>query len=117
RYGGSGLEGSVYSPDINFAAHLERAAPVDTVAISEDVYRVAGRFAELFELAGPYEGRQVYLFTGSQRPGAGARAWLAAHGLVGAGPVLGYAERPNQVEQARLLNAATTEGPARGGAV
>jgi class 3 adenylate cyclase len=109
QYRGSGLEGSVYSPDINFAAHLERAAPVDTVAISEDVYRVAGPFTELFELAGSYEGRQVYLFTGSPEPGAGTRAWLAAHGLAGAGPVFGYAERPNQVEKARLVKAATAE--------
>src|SRR5262249_3125833 len=109
KYRGVGLEGGIYSPDINFVAHLEKAAPVDTVGISEDVFRVAGRFADLFEPVGSYEGRSVYLLAGSRRPGDGARAWLATHGLAGAKPVLGYIERPNQLEKARMVKAAITE--------
>jgi class 3 adenylate cyclase len=109
RYRGVGLEGSIYSPDINFAAHLEKVAPPDTVLVSEDVYRVAGRYADMFELAGWYENRPVYLFAGSGRPGDAARAWLTTRGFAGGAPVLGYAERPSQIEKARMLKAATTE--------
>jgi class 3 adenylate cyclase len=108
-YRGEGQEGSIYSPDINLAAHLEKVAPVDTAAVSETVYRVAGKYAELLEPVGAYDDHRVYLFTGVTGPGSGARAWLAARGLAGGGQLFGYAERLSQQEKARLVNAATKE--------
>src|SRR5262249_17129 len=109
KYRGVGMEGGIYSPDINFVAHLEKAAPVDTVVISEDVFRVAGRFADLFQPVRSSQRHPLYLFGGSRRAGDGAGAWLAAHGLAGAKPVFGYIERPNQLEKARMVKAAITE--------
>jgi class 3 adenylate cyclase len=109
RYLGVGEEGSIYSPDINFTAHLERAAPPDTAVISADVYQVAGRFASMFEPVGTFEGRLVYVYTGPAGPGSGVRRWLSTHGLRGARPVFGYPERPHQIEKARLVRAAATE--------
>lgn len=109
QYRGIGLEGSIYSPDINFAAHLEKVAPVDTVTISADVHRVAGRDADLFELVGTHEGREVYVYASGGRPGDGVRAWLAGQGLTGGGSVFGYPQRPNQIEKARLVRAAINE--------
>jgi len=111
-YRGLGREGRMYSPDINFVAHLEKVAPVDTVTVSEDVYRVARDFADRFELAGTFEGRQVYVSPcgpGPRRPGDAHRVWLAAHGLAGGVPVFGFHERPSQLEKARLVRAAVRE--------
>jgi class 3 adenylate cyclase len=109
RYRGIGLEGSIYSPDINFAAHLEKVTPPDTVAISDEVYRVAGKFADLFELAGYHESRPVYLYAGSEREGDGARAWLTAHGFADGVSIVAYPQRPSQFQKARMVNAAMTE--------
>lgn len=60
RYIADGQQGSIHSSDINFAAHLEKATPVDTVAISEDVYRVAGDHADSYKFVGRFEDRNVY---------------------------------------------------------
>lgn len=109
RYLGEGLVGSIISSDINFVAHLEKATPSDTVAVSEDVYRVAGRFAELFERVGELERHVVYLYPGAERSGSAARVWLRARGLAGGVPVHGYPERPSQQEKSRLIQAATQE--------
>jgi hypothetical protein len=111
-YRGVGSEGRLYSSDINFVAHLEKAAPVDTVTVSEDVYRVARAYADRFERAGSFEGRDVYVSAcgpGQHRPGDAHRAWLATHGLDGAVPVFGFHERPSQREKARLVRAAVHE--------
>ncbi|WP_239153417.1 hypothetical protein [Virgisporangium aliadipatigenens] len=112
NYRGVGFEGRMYSPDINFVAHLEKVAPIDTVTVSEDVYQVAGDFAKRFERAGSFEGRDVYVAAtgpGPRRPGDADRAWLATHGLAGAVPIFGHHERPSQVEKARLVRAAVHE--------
>jgi len=109
HYLGEGLEGSIYSTDINFVAHLEKVTPPDTVAVSEEVRQVAGKYAEMFEPVGRFEGRQVYVYAPGAKPGDGARAWLAARGLSGAVPVHGYHERPSQLEKVRLINAAEYE--------
>jgi hypothetical protein len=51
----------IHSDDVNFAAHLEEATPRDCLAISEDVHKVAGSYADLFELVGSHAGRNIYL--------------------------------------------------------
>jgi class 3 adenylate cyclase len=107
RYRGPGSESAIYSPAINLAAHLERAAPPDTVAISADVYRVAGSDARDFQPVGPFEGTDVYVWqAGGGHP---ARPWLARHGLAGGVPVHAYPERPSQAEKARLVDAAAAD--------
>ncbi|MEU7934832.1 hypothetical protein [Micromonospora echinofusca] len=109
RYRGAGREGSIYSPDINFTAHLEKVTPSDTAAVSEDAFRVAGPHADRFEAVGEFEGRPIHLFAPAVRPGGAAAVWLAQRGLAGGVPVLGYPERPSQVEKARMVRAAETE--------
>jgi class 3 adenylate cyclase len=107
RYRGPGSESAIYGTAVNLAAHLERAAPPDTVAISADVHRVAGEHAEHFWPVGPFEDTDVYLWqVGGGDP---VRSWLGRHGLAGGVPVHAYPERPSQAEKARLVDAAMTE--------
>lgn len=109
RHAGPGGTGAIHSPDINLAAHLEKATPRDCVAVSEDVHRTAGPHAALFEEVGGHEGKQVFLMAADGRPGAARRAWLAARGLGGGSTVHTYPERPSSAEKARMLDAATGE--------
>ncbi|MBE1579822.1 adenylate/guanylate cyclase domain-containing protein [Amycolatopsis roodepoortensis] len=106
-YRGSDAHGSIRSPDINFAAHLEKGTPPDTVAISGEVYHVAGpKHTGKYRRVGSLEGREVYLLVGNGTERDVARSWIAAHGLHGNTRVFGYHERPSQHEKARLLNIA-----------
>ncbi|MCQ8190333.1 hypothetical protein [Streptomyces rugosispiralis] len=109
RHTGEGRTGTIHSPDINLAAHLEKATPPDCLAVSEDVYRTAGPYAELFAHVGSHEGKDVYLMAGDGGPGGAARAWLAGRGLADGAPVHAYPERPSPQEKARLLDAAAEE--------
>jgi class 3 adenylate cyclase len=109
RYRGEGLEGSIYSPDINFAAHLERAAPPDTALVSAEAQQIAGDFASALEPLGHFENRPVYLFAPGLPRAQASAVWLAARGLTGASPITGYHERPSQQDKARFISAAQTE--------
>ncbi|MDT3400587.1 hypothetical protein RKE29_28945 [Streptomyces sp. B1866] len=109
RYTGDGRTGTIHSPDINRGAHLERAAPRDCLAVSEDVYRTAGPHAGLFTAVGAYEGRGVYLMSADGGADRATRTWLAGQGLTGGVPVRAYPERPSPEEKVRLLDAATSD--------
>ncbi|MBL1098894.1 hypothetical protein JK363_19940 [Streptomyces sp. 205] len=109
RHSAEGRTGAIHSPDINLAAHLEKVTPPDCLAVSEDVYRTAGPFAELFAPVGSHEGKDVYLMAGDGGPGAAAKAWLAGRGLADGTPVYAYPERPSSHQKARLLDAASDE--------
>lgn len=109
RYRGAGLEGSIYSADINFAAHLERAAPPDTAAISDDVKQVAGDFGDQLQPVGTYQNRPVYLFAPGAKGAGARRRWLAAHGFAGAVAIQALHERPSQAEKVRLVASAEHE--------
>ncbi|MBA6436028.1 MULTISPECIES: hypothetical protein [Streptomyces] len=109
RHTGEGRTGTIHSPDINLAAHLEKATPPDCLAVSEDVYRTAGPYAELFAHVGSHEGKDVYLMAGDGGPDGAAKAWLAGRGLADGAPVQAYPERPSPQEKARLLDAAAEE--------
>jgi class 3 adenylate cyclase len=78
RYRGAGLEGTIYSPDINFVVHLERATPPDTAAMSAEVYQVSGDFAAWLEPVGTFEDRAVYLYAPDIRPGGAGSARTAS---------------------------------------
>ncbi|MFC9220069.1 aromatic ring-opening dioxygenase LigA [Streptomyces hygroscopicus] len=109
RHTGEGRTGTIHSPDINLAAHLEKATPADCLAVSEDVYRTAGPYAELFAHVGSHEGKDIYLMAGDGGPDGAAKAWLAGRGLADGAPVHAYPERPSPQEKARLLDAAAEE--------
>ncbi|MFV2086862.1 hypothetical protein [Micromonospora sp. LOL_021] len=109
RYRGQGEEGSIYSPDINFAAHLEKVTPPDSVAISDAVWQVAGRYSALFEEVGSYEGHRIHLLVSGGGAGHARRSWLCVNGLAAGTALHGYAERPSQQEKSRLVAAAEAE--------
>ncbi|AHH99701.1 hypothetical protein GCM10010174_17230 [Kutzneria viridogrisea] len=101
-----GDTGSVHSPEIDFAAHLEEASPPDCLAISDAVYRVAGALAEGFEAVGGFEGRPVHLLS-TGPAGEARRAWLTTSGLAQGTLVHAYPERPSQQQKARLVDTAS----------
>lgn len=109
RYTADGRTGTIHSPVINLAAHLEELTPPDCLAISEAVHQVAGPHAESFEPVGEHEGSQVYLMTPSGSPRDARRAWLASVGLAGSHPVFAQYQRPSQIEKSRLVKAARNE--------
>lgn len=109
QHTGEGRTGTIHSPDINLAAHLEKATPRDCLAVSEDVYRTAGHYAELFTEVGSHEGKQVHLMTADGGRAEAAKAWLAGRGLSDSTTVHAYPERPSSNEKARLLDAASGE--------
>ncbi len=104
---GEGAEGAIRSPDVNFATHLEAAAPPDTVAVSGEVYRTAGaRYSANFHRVGELEGHQVYLATSSGSELDAARAWTSSHGIEPHSKIFGFAQRPSQQAKVRLLDTA-----------
>jgi class 3 adenylate cyclase len=109
RYRGEGLEGSIYSGHLNYAAHLEKVAPPDCAAVSAEVRQVAGDFADQLEHVGSYENRPVYLFAPGTKAGSARRLWLAAQGMAGSVRVAAVDERPSQQEKVRLVEAAEDE--------
>ena len=105
-YAADGHTGTIHSPVINLAAHLEELTPPDCLAISEAVYQVAGRHAPAFEHVGDHEGSDVYLMTPGGSAQDARRAWLATVGLSDSKPVFAQPQRPSQAEKARLVGAA-----------
>jgi class 3 adenylate cyclase len=106
HYLGGNHTRSFHSADVNLAAHLEEAAPRDSLAVSEDVYRVAGPHAADFEFAGVHEGRNVYLMSPPGGLASAKRAWVVRHGPAGWAPVHAFHERPSQQAKAQLINLA-----------
>lgn len=101
--------GVIHSDDVNFAAHLEEATPRDCLAISQDVHKVAGSYADQFEFVGKHADRKIYLMCPDGRPGDAARAWLTVAGLDGGVTVHAYPQRPSQDEIVRLLHCASSQ--------
>jgi class 3 adenylate cyclase len=109
RYSSGNQSGSIHSPDINFTAHLEKATPPNCLTISEDVYRVSGGYADLFEPVGNYENQNIYLMQPGAEPKDARRSWLRIAGLANGVPVHAYPERPSQHEKARLIEIASSD--------
>lgn len=104
---GEGADGAIRSPDINFATHLEAAAPSDTVAISGEVYRTAGAsYSANYHLVGELERHEVYLATPSGSDLDAARAWTRAHGIEPHSQIFGLPQRPSQLAKIRLVDTA-----------
>jgi class 3 adenylate cyclase len=109
RYTADGQTGTIHSPVINLAAHLEELTPPDCLAISEAVHQVAGPHAEAYEPVGDYEGSHVYLMAPSGSAQDARRAWLTKVGLTASTPVFAQPQRPSQAEKVRLVRAARTD--------
>lgn len=109
RFSGNGHTGSLHSPELNFAAHLEHVTPPDCIAISDPVHATAGPHRPAFTLVGNFESRLVYLATPAGNPAAAHRAWLTSTGLTDSHPVFSLPQRPSQSEKARLIAAAHTD--------
>ena len=101
--------GAIHSPDINFVAHLEEVTPRDCLSISEEVYQVSGHLSQFFEPVGTYEGQNVYVMMPGGRAGDGKRAWLRTAGLDDRLSMHAYAQRPSQLEKARLVDVAVND--------
>ena len=62
RYKGDDRRGSIHSKQLNFCCHLEKAVPHDSIAISKEVYDIAGETkAEFTEAPTLFEENQVFL--------------------------------------------------------
>lgn len=62
RYKGDERRGSIHSVELNWCAHLESATPINTIALSDPVYRIMGDAQAKYTLAvGQFEGQKVYL--------------------------------------------------------
>jgi class 3 adenylate cyclase len=98
---------SVHSADVNFAAHLEEAAPRDCLVISHEVYQVCGPLAERFVFVGHCDGRKVYLLSTPRADADARRAWLARHGPSGWQAIHAFHERPSQQVKAGFVGSAS----------
>ncbi|MCM3921031.1 hypothetical protein ND748_04980 [Frankia sp. AiPs1] len=107
HYLGDHHQRSIHSADVNFAAHLEKAAPRDCLVISEEVHRVAGQHADRFVPVGRHEGRNVFLLSTSGNPADARRSWLTRHGPLGWSAAHVFHERPSQQTKAELVLAAS----------
>jgi class 3 adenylate cyclase len=105
----NGQTGTIHSPEVNFAKHLEEATPPDCIAISEDVHRSAGRHADSFTYVGTYEDHKIFVKAPTGLATDARQAWLAVTGLAGGWPVFAYPQRPSQAEKARLVSIAKTD--------
>lgn len=108
-YQGHDRRGSIHSPDLNFAAHLEKACPRDCVAVSKGVVDAAGALSPEFRGVGSFEGEQVYVWAPGLTQDAAQRRWLTTHGLAGGQPVSALHERPSQAAKASFISIAEKE--------
>ncbi len=70
RYRGDEKRGSVHSKDLNLASHLQEFVPVDTLAITEEIFKVSGQDRSEFFEAGTFGDQKIFLHT--KRPHADA---------------------------------------------
>ncbi|HET9141968.1 hypothetical protein, partial [Actinophytocola sp.] len=108
RIPANGKTGTIHSPDVNFAIHLEKVVPPDCVAISEEVHLSAGPHGG-YTLVGTYETHNIYLMPATGTPTDARAAWLATVGLSDCHPVFAHPQRPSQQEKARLVSVARTD--------
>ncbi len=106
-YLGDDLRGSIHSPDLNFAAHLEKACPADCVAISRDVYdAAASENRDRFRAVGHFEGREILVCAPAATEQA-KRLWIDVHGVGTPNRIAALSQRPSQAEKAEFLRVAS----------
>lgn len=108
-YSGDDRRGSIHSPDLNFAAHLEKAAPSDCLAVSQEVYDGMPSGQGEFHAVGAFEGIAIFLFSPGMSAPDAQRLWIAANGIPRSRRIAGLYQRPSQQEKAAFISVATTE--------
>jgi hypothetical protein len=63
RYRGDEKRGSVHSKDLNLTSHLQQFVPADTLAITEEIFKVSGPSKTEFFEAGTFDGQKIFLHT------------------------------------------------------
>lgn len=106
RLSPNGQTGTIHSPEVNFAKHLEEATPSDCIAISEAVHQAAGPHTGSYTFVGTFEDRNIYLKAPTGTPTHARQAWLSTTGLSLSWPVFAHPQRPSQAEKARLVSVA-----------
>lgn len=105
-----GQQGSIHSSDINWGAHLEKVTPIDSIAISKDIYEVMEKGVQShFISVGEFEERKIYINT----PGSNERyikaSWRSIQGFDGMENIQCYHERMSQEAKAELIRSAQDE--------
>ena len=79
RYKGSDRHGSIHAKALNFAAHLEKVAPRDCIAISSQSLEQYSDLASKFtKFPFPFEEQSVSIYTTKKRETDAKRAWMMA---------------------------------------
>ena len=108
-YRGPELQGSIHSPDINFAAHLEKATPPNCIALSGPVFHSMPGHQESCFSVGTFEDKEVFL-TGIELAYRSANVkWLSARGLEGGRQVYAIPLRPSQEQKAKFISLAESD--------
>ena len=108
-YTKNGQQGSIHSSDINWGAHLEKATPKDTVAISKEIFDILPASERKgFVSVGEYEERKIYLFN-NQRENCKEieLEWASINGFEQMERIQCYHERLSQNAKAILIRSAS----------
>lgn len=106
-YTDEGQQGFIHSSDINWGAHLEKATPQDSIAVSKEIYTlVRAPYKSDFVSVGNFEEREVFIYTPDCDKKTIALNWRAAHGFAKMEQVQCYLERLSQADKAELIDSA-----------
>lgn len=106
-YTDEGQQGFIHSPDINWGAHLEKATPKDSIAISREVYDIMPNDQKRFFFAvGRFEERDIFIYNSNSEERSILRNWRISHGFTDCEFVQGYLQRISQIDKAELIDTA-----------
>lgn len=102
--------GSIHSSDLNFVCHLEARTPVNTVSLTDEVYRaVSDDVRQRFLLADfNFQGKRVYFYS-SESHQKTSQQWAGKVPISGSVMVNMFTERPTQYDKAMLIKNASQE--------
>lgn len=107
KFNEAGKQGFIHSSDINWGAHLEKATPIDSIAISKEVYNVLPQEKKKeFIAVGSFENKDVYIFNPKLSDKLIVQSWIAVQGVSGVSFIQSYMERISQRDKAKLINSA-----------
>lgn len=109
KYTEDGQQGFIHSADINWGAHLEKATPRDSVAISKNIYDILQLDQQAaFVHVGVFEDRNIYVSTPNSNQRLICLNWSARQGFTGCEKIQCYLERLSQNDKAHLIDSAQT---------
>lgn len=109
-YKGDDKRGSIHSKDLNFVCHLESKTPVNSVTISEKIYKLCDvENKEKFQkLDFQFEGNVVYVHN-KKLSNSTHYEWLSKIDFHNSFKMNSFHERPSEIEKATFMSHATTE--------